>query len=310
MFRCYRKFLVLSLLLLARVGHADLAPMSDGELSKVSGQAIFKVQDFVNYGQSDGTTLDFTRYTLGAKIDVNLNIDLVELGNYYRPYGTNCREGGKFCDNNTVATTQEQKNANLWGCQQSTCASNITYNDNGTTRYIGDTDIRIRNLQLGTVSGSTINTMTLQDPYLEFAFSGTGVNRKLVGFRNGFMQADGVMGNSIDVLSGFIEPDVSLLGIGVGKILLGGVRTRGFIDPRYQGFLQGLAAGEQLPPVQKNVLNATNDWFMSLQTQNVDYPVLNGVTKASPTAQPGFWMNLIDGLSASLTDGALPNNKL
>ena len=61
--------------------------LSDDELSDVTGQALFNLQKIIGDGSSLGQAgYTFTRLSIGASIDVNANIDLIELGNYDIPY--------------------------------------------------------------------------------------------------------------------------------------------------------------------------------------------------------------------------------
>lgn len=72
--------LMLSVLLMLGVptALADLTPMSDSQLSDATGQAFLQIDR-----TSQGST-DFTKFTFGMDVDVSLNADLVELGNYER----------------------------------------------------------------------------------------------------------------------------------------------------------------------------------------------------------------------------------
>src|SRR5690554_7131078 len=88
---------------------------------------------------------------------------------------------------------------------------------------------------MGRLINDVLEPMVQENPYLEFAFD----QSQLVGFRVGFEETWGFQGNIIDVISGFIYPDITvdatLFGsIGVGTIelvaSLGGVRTIGWLD--------------------------------------------------------------------------------
>lgn len=299
------RVLTFFLLLLSLGARAELAPLEDDSLAGVTGQAIFKIQDLQNYPQNYGGALNFWRLTIGADVEINANIGEVVLGNYYRPAGQDCHDGGKFCYSNTG-----------WHCRTNPCG----YDSDGSTGG-NDTmqDIRITNLSLGTISGSTVTDFIFQDPYIEFAFEGTGASRKLVGLRQGFLRSNGTMGNRIDVLSGAIAPNINanILGIvtNVGRIPFIGTRNKGYIDPVMEPGLTGVLGkgGPQLMGVGTVTLSDSRDFFLSVQNKRVDYPALAPNVGASTTAQPGFWLNMMHGLYAETPAfgiGPLPNNTM
>lgn len=210
----------------------------------------------------------------------------------------------------------------------------------------GGVDIKLRDVTMGqireTSRGSGKYEMTpfvQENPYFEFAFDNTGGTRKLVGFRLGAENSYGYQGNVIDVLSGFIRPnikaDAKLGELPLGTVTmaadLGGVRTVGWLDPRgihdlkVDGIARMLIANRkdlvnmskhpQLYPVQSNYLKNSSGFFLSMairpvqwtkHTPNADNP--NGF-KPSLTA-PGFWLNMggDGGLRATTKEGDHPNN--
>lgn len=279
--------------------------LEDNDLATVTGQAIFKIQDFKNYRQYSGGTLDFTRLTLGAKIEINMNIQEVKLGTYARPAGINCREGGRFC-----------YSPDGWNCSSNPCGLDTT----NAANTMPDSDIAIRELTLGTVNDSNgqLTDFVVENPFLEFAFDGTGANRKFVGMRIGYMKANGTMGNIIDVLSGAIAPavDANLFGgIPVGRLPMMGARNKGYIDGFFEpGMVNTLGkSGPQLSDTRTVELSNARDFFLSVANRRVDYPATSPGVGASPTAGPGFWMNIMDGLNAKAElsgAGPKPDNYL
>lgn len=311
--------MAVSLGLTVSMAQADLQAIPDEALGDFVGQAIFKVQDFKAYPQSGGGSLDFTRMTVGAKVEINANIALLELGRYPRAtindsrYNTGavhdnnkayCREGGRFCSSNDG-----------WACANNPCGWDSNGDSGGNTP---DVDIRIRNLSLGTESGGNLSDFVFENPYVEFAFSGTGASRKLVGVRTGYAKATGIMGNVIDVISGALRPYVKddTFGLQVGYLPMIGSRNKGYIDGFFEpGLVNTLGkSGPQLWATRTITLANSQDFFMSLQNRKVDYPALSATVGASPTAWPGFWMNIWNGLDARapLSGGAgpLPDNRL
>jgi hypothetical protein len=70
--------IVLSLVCAFSNAYAQLIPISESELSDMTGQA------FINIDRSSSSGLDFTRLTFGLDVKTSLNSDLVELGKYDR----------------------------------------------------------------------------------------------------------------------------------------------------------------------------------------------------------------------------------
>ena len=193
-----------------------------------------------------------------------------------------------------------------------------------------DTDARLRDVSLGRVvhvdengvqkfkadgtPDTNLNThrklepFVLDKPFVEFAYDGTGVDRKVAGLRIGYGSATGTQGNAIDVLSGFVQPvitakasgDISVIGIRVsGKATyefspyLGGVRTPGYLDPSKSlpgqctaegrlgdrfceqtatgGSLAHTAPQAQLFPLQNVQLTDSPTFWFSLQSKPVNY---------------------------------------
>jgi hypothetical protein len=69
---------VFFLLLFSSDINAQLIPISEGELSTMTGQA------FINLDRSSSGGLDFTKVSLGLDVKTSLNSDLLELGRYER----------------------------------------------------------------------------------------------------------------------------------------------------------------------------------------------------------------------------------
>ncbi|HCM04431.1 MAG TPA: hypothetical protein DIC30_00295 [Oceanospirillales bacterium] len=108
---------------------ADLTALSDNALSdealgQVTGQALFKIEEDT-VPNSEGIT--FTKLTLGLEIAMNVNIDELNVGRYYRQGGNTCMAGqkGRFCDN-TLATDP----FNSWNCTENKCGGIDNYDGN------------------------------------------------------------------------------------------------------------------------------------------------------------------------------------
>jgi hypothetical protein len=103
---------------------AELTALSDDDLSNLTGQALFKIEENQStiVGQEN---MSFTRMTLGLKVEINATIDEISLGNYYRQPGNTCTGGGRFCNN-----TEVDNKYNAWNCSVSTCGGIGSYNGN------------------------------------------------------------------------------------------------------------------------------------------------------------------------------------
>ncbi|ASP39169.1 hypothetical protein CHH28_10980 [Bacterioplanes sanyensis] len=351
----------LLLLMLSGPALANLEPLTEEELSASYGQAIFELNEqLVNQG--DGSQLNMTRLTMGARIEINANIEELSLGRYWRPEGTNCSGGpggDKVCYNNVVPESYDD-NIN-WACTAKPCgsvglpdenylSSALTHDTGGEKSFFtfpggyrpdGGVDVKLRDLTLGQVRDKGNGQYELlpfvqENPYIEFAFDETGASRKLVGFRIGAEDAIGYQGNIIDVISGFIRPnivadvEIEILGIKIplGSIRLeaslGGVRTIGWLDEKTLDLydVEGAAAllvsnpaalleqspHAQLYPVQSNYLEHTEAFFFSAGTRAIQWSKVG--TYKPEMSRPGFWINLggDGGLKARTQQGDHPMN--
>lgn len=162
---CFFCTLLLLLLLKSPALQADLASLSDTQMSQVTGQAIMSVDNY----QYDNT--DFVRINLNVNIETQLNIDKLELGRYYR------WENGDAClDCNGTETGLEKMPA----------------------------DIMVDNFSLGHINKSTkaIDPFKINDPFLEFSFDAAGTP---TGVRLGFGKSKGWLSGDIQALTGNID---------------------------------------------------------------------------------------------------------
>lgn len=387
---------IFNLLLLVAIFpvNAGLVPLDDEDLSKTSGQAIFKIEEYTSTvdGQTSGAgQIDFTRLTLGLRIEVNQNIDRLILGNYHRENGQDCHENGRFCDNNPGSF--EEPGFAKWACSNSSCggitdddgndpfqASALVYGDliglsggekliaaaaslfgNAYTNsspfrnnadvfpsnfeYTPHADAQLRDVSLGFIQDHADGTQTLTDaliekPFVEFAYTGQGNDRQIAGLRVGFGSQTGVMGNAIDVITGFVQPVVTATAdagwpIGSGTFTfapyLGGTRTAGYIDT--EKTLVGDCSGSslicdqvatatdishsspqaQLFPLQNVGLEDSKAFWFSFQSRAITYEPdhidndgdgATDVILEYETAQPGFWINM-GALGVKYGDGSI-----
>lgn len=372
---------LLILMLLSTSAWSELRSMNDEALSRHSGQAIFKIDEYDSTvsGQtaSDPGHIEFTRLTLGLRIELNQTIDRLTLGRYHRENGKDCHDGGRFCDNNESSFAQA--GFAKWACSNSECggitdddgnnpyaASALVYGDLlglsgieklgaalggvlgiGAGAYTNggdfndssifpsgferttDADAQLRDVTMGRLIENPDGTKTLEDfviekPFVEFAYDGTGATKEVVGLRVGFGSQTGVMGNAIDVVTGFIQPVVSVTAdIGLGSSAafsfapyLGGTRTPGYIAIENTkvdgcnagGILGGIACGSvgtaediahtspqaQLFPLQNVGLNDSPTFWFSVQSRAITYEADQGEDYKFiyEEAQPGLWINM------------------
>lgn len=73
---------LLLLPLLASGVNAELRPISDQQMSEVTGQAFVSVDRQYHPDANDNTA--YTRINLGMDIDIQTNVDVLEMGRYER----------------------------------------------------------------------------------------------------------------------------------------------------------------------------------------------------------------------------------
>lgn len=308
-------WLILAPLLFSGLAHAQLTEIADENLQEVSGQGYFNITETYDAGQQ----LSFQRFTMGALIGMNLNIDELKLGQYNRPYpvynSSNCApENGQdtgMCYSQyvrkggwpTAYTTQVDNSLNPpgWTCTTRDCQQKKW-------------DIDIRRLSYGTVSGGAINLFWQENPFFELAFSGTGGSRKLVGFRVGAEESHGSQSNTIGNLSGAILPRVDA-GLAVLDLNVSGARTTGHANlpssqiggTWFHNLLNAQANALAVsPPAENNWYDHMKGFFISLQDRAVTYPSVRNETTYKTL--PGFWMNLGNGLNTQTSNANHPVN--
>lgn len=354
---------------------AEMTSISDDELSGHHGQALFRLDETNGVAQPDGTAMDFTRLTLGLKIEQNVTIDKIVAGRFYRPGGETDAFGTgavKDCISDKICYYDQ---LNPWNCSSKTCGGfeesfhvaallyGTTFEDLtgfGTKEFSTfqsgfdptndrtKADIILRDVTLGYVNDSTgeLVDAVVENPYLELAYSSDKGIRSVEGFRFGFENQNGIMGNAIDVFSGFLVPHaVMKIVIELGPIKLpaadlnidpwvGGVRTAAYIDPNKSvvnscvglacGFIGTIAAGgnpatpeglavaskeAQVFPLQSVSLVNAQGFFLTVQKKPVQWPDLP--TGTPEVALPGVWINMgggNSGLQVSNTASWHPDN--
>lgn len=199
-----------SALILPSAAIAGLDPISDAEMSEVTGQAFLSVDR--DYHPDPAQNTAYTRVNLGMDIEIQTNVDVLEVGRYEREGE---REG----------------------------SSDVLIND-FALGYIHSEDYFLNNPKAarqlkpdGTAyAEGEIVPFRITDPFFEFAFDET--TNEVVGVRLGFGEAMGVLSGSIQSLTGNVNIDIIDQGQG-----LSAAESQGNAFDRLIGFLTPVLAG-------------------------------------------------------------------
>lgn len=300
-----------------------LESLSDEELADTSGQAAFAFNEFNNVAQSDGSKLDFTRLTIGGVLEMNANIDRVTLGRYNREAlgaGWECTNNG---DGGCGGELQDYRTGDTYGP-----GADIDLRDlSSGTHYTEDVDVQLRNLSMGQVltdsdGNQYLVPMIAEDPFIELAWETINGKRELVGLRLGQKNTVGIMGNTIDVITGNIRPLVALRAeSGIGSLIsatasvlidFSGNRTPGYVE---DAKVLEVQSGEdailgiidvretlqdeldnqtivQLRPNEMILIDNAQDYFINISGRQITYPSLSP-GQENITIAPGFGINMV-----------------
>lgn len=159
---------------------ADLQPISDSDLSEVTGQAFLSVDREYHPDETNNTS--YTRVNLGMEIDIQTNIDVLELGRYER-------EGEKAGTSDVLIEDFALGYIN-----------NRAYFDRNSKAP------RQRKLDGSTYAENEIVPFHIDSPFFEFAFDEDA--QEIVGFRLGFGESMGVLSGKIETLTGSVNVDI------------------------------------------------------------------------------------------------------
>jgi len=163
--------------------YAELKPISDQEMSNVSGQALFSIDKTINPTNSN---ISYTRLNMGMDIDIQTNIDKLELGRYDRID----RETGQAESQAADIIINDMSLGYVYNEQYHQDNPNIPrpkhYDDSG---------------QLITYQDGDIIPFKIEDPFIEFAYAGD----KVIGSRIGFGKAQGLLSGDIQSLTGSVD---------------------------------------------------------------------------------------------------------
>ncbi|QSP95978.1 hypothetical protein LPB19_06165 [Marinobacter salinisoli] len=159
---------------------ADLQPISDAQLSEVTGQAFVSVDRQYHPDENDSTS--YTRVNLGMDIDIQTGIEVLELGRYERD-GEKAGTSDVYIEDFALGYIQNQAyfDANPEAPRQR--------KPDGTPYAEGE-----------------IVPFHIENPFFEFAYD--EATEEVVGFRLGFGNSMGVFSGKIETLTGSINVDI------------------------------------------------------------------------------------------------------
>ena len=182
-------FVMSGLLMSASV--CALEPMTDRDLSDVSGQAFITI-DTNSYNQGTGNwsgDYEFTKVNLGMELETVFNIDELRVSRFDRD---------AYVDG-TVPVTDDNRN--------------IVTNPDGSIQ-VYDSDIIINNFALGRVdnyddaANAAYVPFMAKNPYIELAYKIENGEKRISGLRVGFEKAQGDLSGDIISLTGKVEGEI------------------------------------------------------------------------------------------------------
>lgn len=167
-------------------------------------------------------------------------------------------------------------------------------------------DIDIPLFQFGRSDGTDAQRLVhITNPYLEFVYRNVGdsATREVVGLRFGFDTISGDIGLRLATLSGSMLVDGGAAGTLDSRTDPGGGR-------RWDGSCTGTCLDfSQLGGVRAGDANGpSRDFWISVLKTGVQFQNPAGMAQMPDMAQPGFWLNWRDRLSAINVNGVVPPN--
>lgn len=168
---------------------ADLRPISDSDLSEVTGQAFVSV-DRTYHPDADQNT-SYTRVNLGMDVDIQTNVDTLELGRYER-------EGEKEGSSDILIENFALGYINNQAYFDANPKAPRQYRPDGSAYAEGE-----------------IVPFNFDNPFFEFAFD--EASNEVVGVRLGFGEALGMLSGDIQQLTGDINIMIEDQGEGLSE---------------------------------------------------------------------------------------------
>lgn len=219
--------LFLLLVLTPLFAYAHLKPLSDTQLSNVTGQAFVTVDR--TYNPNANSNISYTRINLGMNVDIQTNVQKLDLGHYNRT--------SEVAGSSDVLVN----NFSLGYIQNSNY-----YNNNPNAAQMLKPDGS--SYQNGDIVPFKIN-----NPFIEFAYNEQ--TNQVVGVRLGFGQAEGVLSGVIKYLTGNVNVNIYDTGQGLKN-----AQSQGSIFDQLVTLLTPvLAGGSPLQAPAELVHGAPND---------------------------------------------------